>query len=149
MVITIRNATIVPKSELDPYILTINLYTKLHFSIFNQCEMNGNCWCTDRPTDRKTDSSKEIYPPSSKGAYLQRKWTKTSFKWTFSKSKGYNPVKDGSIVSKRKFDLDYSYNKSVYQISFKSEICEIRASKMNGNMANLYPKQSLTYIVLW
>jgi hypothetical protein len=39
--------------------------------------------------------------------------------WNFSKSKGHNSVKNGSIIPKREFELDIFYDKSVYQISFQ------------------------------
>jgi hypothetical protein len=35
-----KNGSIVPKTELDLDILTINLYTKFHFNICNQCKEN-------------------------------------------------------------------------------------------------------------
>jgi hypothetical protein len=68
-----KNGSIVPKIELGLDILTINLYTKFHFNMYNHCK---------------------------------RKWTKTSNYWNFSKSKGYNSGKNGSIVPKRELDLD-------------------------------------------
>ena len=37
---------------------------------------------------------------------MQRKWSETANYWNFSKSKGHNSVKNGSIVPKREFDLD-------------------------------------------
>ena len=37
---------------------------------------------------------------------VQRKWTETANYWNFSKSKGHNSFKNGSIVPKRELDLD-------------------------------------------
>jgi hypothetical protein len=48
---------------------------------------------------------------------VQRKWTETANHWNFSKSKGHNSVKNGSIVPKTKLDLNN--DNSVYQISFQ------------------------------
>jgi phage terminase large subunit-like protein len=68
-----KNGSIVPKTVLDLDILTINLYTKCHFNMFNQCK---------------------------------RKWTETANYWNFSKSKGQNSDKNGSIVPKTGLGLD-------------------------------------------
>ena len=37
---------------------------------------------------------------------VQRKWTETANYWNFSKSKGHNSVKNGSIIPKIELDLD-------------------------------------------
>jgi hypothetical protein len=48
---SVKNCSIVPKTELDldTCILMKNLYTKVHFSLCNQCKkISRNCWWTDR-----------------------------------------------------------------------------------------------------
>jgi hypothetical protein len=70
---SLKNGSIVPKTQLDPDILMINLYPNF-ISIF--------------------------------ATWVQRKWTKTANYWNFSKSKGHNSVKNGSIKPKAEVDLD-------------------------------------------
>jgi hypothetical protein len=54
---SIKNGSIVPKTELDLDILMINLYTKFHFNMCNQCEQNEQKLLVDRPTDRQQQSN--------------------------------------------------------------------------------------------
>jgi hypothetical protein len=63
---SVQNGSIVPKTELDLDILTINLYIKFHFNMCNQCEENERKLLMDRPTDRQT-AAKQYALPSSKG----------------------------------------------------------------------------------
>jgi hypothetical protein len=64
-----RNGSIVPKTELDLDILKINLYTKSHFNMCNQCEENERKLLVDRPTYRPT-AAKQYALPSSKGGII-------------------------------------------------------------------------------
>jgi hypothetical protein len=65
-----KNGSIVPKTEPDLDILKINLYTKFHLNMCNQCEENErNCWWTDWQTDTPTESSKAICPPFFEGGH--------------------------------------------------------------------------------
>jgi hypothetical protein len=67
---SVQNGSIVPKIELDLDIFTINLYTKFHFNMCNQCEENERKLLMDRLTDRHTDrqtAAKQYALPSSKG----------------------------------------------------------------------------------
>jgi hypothetical protein len=58
-----KNGSIVPKTELDLDILTINLYTKFHFNMCNQCKENEQKLLVD---DRQT-AAKQYALPSLKG----------------------------------------------------------------------------------
>ena len=62
---------------------------------------------------------------------VQRKWTETANYWNFSKSKGHNSGKNGSIVPKTKLDLDI-LTKNLYT-KFHCNISATSAKKMNGN----------------
>ena len=94
---SVKNGSIVPKIKLDLDILTINLYTKIHFNMCIQCKEN------------------------------ERKLQITGI---FSKSKGHNSVKNGSIVPKILLGLNILtinlYTKFIL-------ICASSAKKMNGN----------------
>jgi hypothetical protein len=123
---SIKNGSIISKRILDLDILIINLYTKFHFSMCNHSEENGRKlqivriflspkgitvkkWLdrTQQRTWPRFSYNKSVYQISFQ--YVQperRKWMETTNYWNFSKSKGHDSVKNGSIVPKTKLDLD-------------------------------------------
>jgi hypothetical protein len=129
-----KNGSIVPKTELDLDILTINLYTKFHFNICNQCKENERKLLVDRPTD----SSKAICPPSSewgmniKASYLTIA-RKASVQDTYNiekentKSDKTENIKASFITTARKASVQDTYN--TQQENTKSDKTEnIKAS---------------------
>jgi hypothetical protein len=139
--------------------------------------MNGNCklleffevqgaYLCQKWLDRSQNISWPRYS-YDKSVYLisfqyvqpvQTKWTETANYWNFSKCKGHNSVKNGSIVSKTELDLDILminlYTKFNFNIcnqckenEQKLQIIGIFRSPRGINltkMARLYPKQNLT-----
>lgn len=95
-----KNCTIETITELDLDIILIKLFT----NFFSVCvtsakKINGKCCKTDRPTDRKTDSSKEIVTwlyalHSSKG---YDKLCKVQSKYLFAKLKLFT-IGDGFVI---------------------------------------------------
>jgi hypothetical protein len=120
---SVKNGSIVPKTELDLDILKINLCIKYHFNMCNQCEENerklqGPQLChkwldCQKWLDHAKNISwsrysydKSVYQMSFQ--YVQpvrRKWTRTANYWNFL-SLGAITVKNGSIVPKTELDLD-------------------------------------------
>jgi hypothetical protein len=61
---SVKNGSIVPKTELDLDILMMNLYTKFHFSMCNQYEENEQKRLMDRQTDRPSNRQQQSNMPS-------------------------------------------------------------------------------------
>jgi hypothetical protein len=89
---------------------------------------------------------------------LQRKWTETANYWNFSKSKGHNSRKNGSMVPKTQLEIDIRtinlYTKFHFNMcnqckenERKLQIIGIFGSPRNitlAKMARSYPKHVLT-----
>jgi hypothetical protein len=73
---SVKNGSIVAKTDFDLDILMINLHTKFHFNMCNQCEENERKLMVDRPTD----SSKAICPPFFEGGHKYKSKLHNSYK---------------------------------------------------------------------
>jgi hypothetical protein len=63
---SVRNGSIIPKTVLDLDILMINLYTKFHFNMCNQCEENER-----KRTDQQTAAKQYALSSSKEGIKIE------------------------------------------------------------------------------